>query len=1709
MDQLKRQRKLTKGKLTRVKTFVDNCTVTNATIHDLTTRLENLEEVWSEYKTIQERIYSDTDDAALAVEDIDFSDNESKYLISKSNLRRLLQELGGLASANGSSSGGASPGQASTVNNDQHSSAAADVKLPRMDLPTFSGNPLDWQSYRDYFKSGVHNSNKISDVQRLHYLKNSLKGEAQELLHSIEVTDANYKLAWELLEKRYENERQLVHCHMHELFNQPKMTTESAVDLRKLMDTTTKHIRSLKTMGFQTDHWDPIMLFLISERLDTDSRRQWELSSPGKTYPHLGELETFLEQRCRALEATTTVKPKQWQKSGISQHPNQGSSTKVHHTTTNPSCPVCKNSHLIHQCNEFTKLDAKQRNDLVKKLNLCFNCLKSGHSVKTCKSEFTCRVCKRKHHTHLHRNQATSTTAETQPTSIVSSHIGSVENDYQVMLSTVVVNLKARNGVIQPCRALLDSGSQASLISEACVQRLGLQRSRSNVTISGIGQSGSGNSRGKVKLVIYSRVSDFSIDVDALILPKLTSDMPSMFTDVKNWEFLKHIKLADESFNKPGPIDLIIGADIYEEVVTDGKITSRSGIPTARHTEFGWTLSGKVENLQSNSVRVHVSTVDISSQLTQFWELEEVGDFRMPTNDEQQCETHFMKNHSRDLTGRFTVRLPFKQDDNILGASRDMCVKRLQAVERRLEKDPEHKKQYHQFMTEYLTMGHMEKIPERQLQEIPNKTNYLPHHFVLKESSTTTSLRVVFDASAKTSNGTSLNDQLLVGPTIQDDIYAILLRFRLPRYVFTADIAKMYRQVNVTETDADLQRILWRDDSSKPIEEFRLTTVTYGTASAPYLATRVLKQLAIDEGDRLPLAKEVMLRDFYVDDVMSGTNSTQSTIQTRDELIAMASSGGLQLRKWSSNLAELLDGLPPGYVETNSHLNITTDDSIKALGLRWSPTTDVFSFKVNLESKHSNITKRSILSETARLFDPLGWLAPVVILAKITFQQLWLIGVSWDDQLPKEIEANWIKFRSQLPELECLRLGRLVSGEDDAIHHLHGFSDASERAYAAAVYLKTIKTDGTTTIHLLSAKTKVAPVKKVSLPRLELCGAVLVSRLLTKVKQALNLTLTSIHAWTDSTVTLAWIRGLPIRWVTFVANRVTEIQSHVPPSSWHYVPSTDNPADCASRGLLPKELLDFSLWWTGPHWLLHEESQWPREPQLNAKTIPEQRTTRALMSQITPEWSVLARYSSLNKLKRITSYCYRFINNCRKPKEERITTPLTPQEVHHALQFWISYVQKREFIGTIGNLKKGKSIPSQLLSLAPFLDENGILRVGGRLRNSKIPTNQKHPILLPKSHHLTKLIIVDEHRRHLHSGSQLTLAAIQQNYWIVNGRSAVRQVIHKCVTCTRDRGMSSHQQMGDLPSCRVEPTTPFLKTGIDFGGPFLLKSMKGRGGKIIKSYISLFVCLSTKAIHLELVGDLTLESTIAALRRFSSRRGRPSDIYSDNATNFTGANSELRELNRLVSSHPFQDEMSTQGISWHFIPAQAPHFGGLWESGIKSVKGHLRRVIGEQSLTFEEMSTVLAQVEACLNSRPLCPLTTDPNDLSALTPGHFLIGKPLTAVADPDLSHLKINRLSRWQLVQRMTQEFWKRWHAEYLTQLQQRHKWMKKGTNIKVGDLVLIKDENACPQKWSMGRIAFVHPGKDDIVRAVTIKTSTGTITRPIVKLCLLPNDS
>ncbi|XP_055527262.1 uncharacterized protein LOC129719871 [Wyeomyia smithii] len=768
---------------------------------------------------------------------------------------------------------------------------------------------------------------------------------------------------------------------------------------------------------------------------------------------------------------------------------------------------------------------------------------------------------------------------------------------------------------------------------------------------------------------------------------------------------------------------------------------------------------------------------------------------------------------------------------------------------------------------------------------------YLPHHPVFKDSSTTTKVRVVFDASCKTASGYSLNDTLLVGPVVQQDLLSIVMRFWTHSIALVADIEKIFRQIRLHIEDQPFQRILWRTNPDAAVSTYELQTVTYGTASAPYLATRTLQQIAKDNRQCYHASVNSVTEDFYVDDFLSGASGIESAIRLRKEVSSMLSTAGLPLKKWASNAPEVLEDVPPDDLAILPYRNLQDDQAVSTLGLVWEPKSDVLRFKVQLPLPAPVLTKRKVLSYIAQIFDPLGIVGPTIAMAKLFMQHLWALkrngeSCEWDTPLPPKLQAEWKQFHTTLLMIGEVRVPRFVSVPEANNIQLHFFSDASERAYGTCCYVRT-ESAGIVSVQLLAFRSKVSPLAtRHTIARLELCAAELSVKLYKKINTAVKLS-SIAYFWTDSTTVLQWLRGPPTRWKTFVANRVSKMQLSTDTESWCHVFGVENPTDDLSRGLNPIDLLNRTRWWTGPPFLLLPQERWPKSPLLEGESadVAAERRKVPLVAMTTTTTQLLQlAVCTILQLYKTTP-----------------APPLTTRELEHAELSLCHLAQAEIFAREISDLTAGERVAksSVLKWLNPFIDSDRILRVGGRLRHAALSNDKRHPIVLSAKHPLSALLASHFHLKLLHAGPQFLLATLRQKFWILGGRNLVKSVSHHCHTCFRSKPTLVQQSTADLPQLRVSPTRPFSVCGVDYCGPFFLKSaVRNRGPT--KVYVAIFVCFSTKAVHIELVSDLSTPAFLAALRRLVARRGKISELHSDNATAFKGASNALNSVCRML-----------------------------------------------------------------------------------------------------------------------------------------------------------------------------------------------------------------
>ncbi|XP_071050711.1 uncharacterized protein [Onthophagus taurus] len=1184
------------------------------------TRLERLDVNWEEFNENHKFLSKyklDYTETIYFSEDL-FSLCEESYLNTKSEMIELLE----------SNEESLSIPENVLVTEKAQTAPFRTRNVPVINLPKFDGDFANWTQFRDLFNSMVYQDNNISNGEKLQYLKMCLINEPARLIKNLLITNDNMAKAWEILVDRYENRRLLINTQLAVLFSSKSVKSESSVELKRFLGEIKEALGALEALNCSVEHWDNLLVYLFTRKLDSESIKEWEKVIGGYLEPpSYVEFEKFLFNRLRALES---IEKFSFIRKPLQSSVQKGIVKSYNATPYNASCAMCNANHYLSMCQQYLSKTPIQRSDFIKSKNLCFNCL-GPHLRKNCRNIKRCKLCNKNHHTSLHDSkpsintstqvknsdpnqidQNTPSCSNMQRSASASIHlINSHHINTPVFLATAMIGIFSETGESVTVRALIDHCSEVCFISESLVQRLNLPRKTASIPISGVGSQRTIMSHGSVRINLFSKINNqTTFNDEALILPKLTSYLPKKRSI--NLDFnLDSFNLADPEYSSTTKIELILGVSIYSRIIEIGIIKNIDGSLVAQQTSLGWFISGILSDQQVTDNSRYGFNCSIDHELLEvmqsFWKQEEYQT-QLPyaSSEEYECEEHFKNTHDRDISGRFVVRLPFRKPPKELGNSLDIALKSFNRLELRFAKNEKLKTEYSKFMKEYLDLDHMRQITSC----LDQPHFYLPHHGVIRESSTTTKLRVVFNGSQKSSSGLSLNDCLNVGPKLQTELVDVLLRWRRHPIVFACDLEKMYRQIRVHQDDWPFQQILWREKPSDELKTYQLCTVTYGLSSAPYLALKCIKQLAEENQEKFPQGFEVLRYNTYVDDILSGAETAEEAHEIIYQLNTVLKMGGFTARKWISNETDVLNIIPSKLLAETSTCEFKENHAIYTLGLLWVNHKDEFLFKCNsFHNETHQVTKRNVLSFIARLYDPLGWLSPLITSAKILMQELWIQHLDWDDILPIELKIRWNNLRKEFSKINTIRIPRWIGTSSRATSiELHGFADASIIAYGAVLYLR-VSIQNELRVSILVSKSKVSPLKRVTIPRLELCAAVLLVRLLKRVQSVLKLFEHSIYLWTDSTVVLSWIRGHPSRWKDYVRNRVTEIHE-VSGVHWNYVPGEDNPADLVSRLVTMIKLQSNSSWWSGPCWLMYPSTQWPKEsPSPPSQVDLEQRVT--------------------------------------------------------------------------------------------------------------------------------------------------------------------------------------------------------------------------------------------------------------------------------------------------------------------------------------------------------------------------------------------------------------------------------------------------------------------------------------------------------------------
>ena len=1591
------------------------------------------------------------------------------------------------------------------------------VNLPQFQISKFAGDPTQWQSFYDSFQAAVGKLKNLSGIEKFNYLRCFLEGEPLHAIHGFQLTNENYKEAMELLKNRYGDSQKIIAAHMNALVRMSCVDNTDIGRLRKFYDDVTSHVRSLVNLGVESKTYGSLLCPVILEKLPNELRLIISRNNSADNNWDFTRILELINVELKAREALlvpshTKVEGKN--DLGLPYSPFTGSSLYTGVSTNSDrkshemgskggssegfkrKCVFCEGNHWSDKCNVVT--DVQARKDMLKKANRCFMCLKTDHISRNCQKTKPCFYCKKLH------NSAICSEKTNRGTKAATNYAANISSVFLQTAEIEIENPENKKQVKIKC--LLDPGAQMSFLTDRVKNALNLKPISEENSLVNVFLSKKYEKMKSDKVSInLKRNSKNDFNMEILCKPFICLPIANQPIEhaQKNYEFLKDLNLADSK--TMGEIDLLIGSDFYWSLVT-GKIKrGKEEDLVAIETDFGWVLNGPINEKIANThvalvheAPAHVMNVCceptkiecLENDLNKLWDLETLG---IKQNEKPNYD-RFIENIKQNDEKRYETTLPFKETHPLIYDHFDLCEKRLKQLFTKLKGDEELLKKYNDVFEEQLKLGIIEEAPEES--EV-GECHYLPHHAVFREERTTTKLRVVFDASAS-SEGPSLNDCLYKGPQLTPLIFDILHRFRTYEVALTSDIEKAFLQISIDPKERDFLRFLWYDDvfsDSPRLKRLRFARMTIGLTSSPFLLNgSIEKHMKKYQFDK-PFIEKVK-NSFYVDDFSGGDDSFENCFELFKKLKLRFAEGFFNLRKWRTNNEKLRKLISENINEINPQ---------KILGVLWDEINDtlIFDFfEICKLSKTLLPTKRNILKILAMFFDPIGVLQPLIINLKILFQKVCKEKFDWDQEISQELKGEWEMIINSIESAGKIQIPRKITTQNDSENNnvekieLHGFSDASYQNYGACIYLKTFFKSGEISVHLITSKSRLAPIKGTTIPRLELLGNLLLSRLMNSVEKALSkvLKISESYFWTDSQITLAWIGAHEKEFQTFIENRVQEIRKLTNVKSWFYCNTKNNPADLLTRLQKIEDFQNCKKWWFGPEFLHEKTINYNLKVSSNRDKTPDELKASVLVeNQIDSGVSFenvieIKRFNSLLKLLKVTAWVHRFIKNLKnklKNKEILLKPFITGTELQNVQSKWIKENQKSFDKNKLNKLNKELKI---------FCDENGLLRCEGRLKNAPLPLEAKRPILINSEHDLAKLIVNYIHTKHKHISIKQTLTELRQNYWICRGRQFVRKIIRNCFICKKYEGPSyQYPVTPPLTKHRLNDEFAFHTTGVDNFGPLFVKNIfytKTDNSTLFKVWVTLYTCAGTRGILLDIVPYIDAPSFIRCFRRFVSRRGCPSYMISDGGKNFVS-----RETQTFVNS---------LGVDWKVNMPLAPWHGGFFERMVRTTKTILRKTLETAKLTYEELQTILHEVEQIVNNRPITYYYSD-NEEACLTPNHLLYGRTLNN--SNLLSASTTQEIIHPKKLESLINHFWERWKKEYVVNLREHQKIMSPNENrckIELNDVVIVEEELVPRSAWRLGKVEGLIKGDDGQIRGAKVKVAKTkrVIQRPVNKL-------
>lgn len=1657
-------------------------------------------------------------------------------------------------------------------------------------LTKFDDRPEYFTGWKTSFKNIVSELN-LTSLEEIELLNKWLGPESARYAQSIRTASVNPDIAlarlWERLEDRYGRPEMIEAALKNKLSAFPRLSIKDNKRLYDLVDIVSEieaakeipHLSSLFAYFDSSSGVNPIV-----SKLPYQIQEKWTRHANSFKESHYMTFPPF-HVFCKFLRDTARMKNdpsfyydnviENAKVDGSRRKPTGASSVATRKTDTNASrpmdktehtqlCPLHETGHSLNSCRAFQKKTVQERREFLRSKGICFKCCEEKHLAKDCQKRMKCNICKEPGHaTALHvEKRASDTETDSQVKAVCTQICGNVHKTSKSCAKTLLVNIHHANNPNKVLRtyAIIDEQSNRSLANSCFFNFFGVEGPDVQYELTSCSGLSTQTGRRTAGFIISSLDGKSSLRLPSLMecnyIPNNRDEIPTPEV-ARSYRHMRDIEEEIPPLDQDAEITLLVGRDLLPAHHILDQRLGDSDSPFAQRLHLGWVVIGEVcygasHSQESLSVcKTYTRTngrTSLMETCENSFQLKETDIFAKTKHDDSPGlsieDKKFVdimeQGFERDSEGCWCAPLPFRENRRLLPSNRIHALHRANLLTRGLQKDPDKKRHVVEFMGKILDNGHAEIAPP--LSSPEEEHWYLPLFAVYHPKKG--SVRCVFDSSAQI-QGLSLNSILLTGPDLVNSLLGILLRFRQFKVAVTADVEQMFYRFSVPACHRNYLRFFWHkdNDTEKELTEYRMKRHVFGNSASPAVATLGLRRTVRNADEDV---RQFVCRNFYVDDGLLSVDTVEEAINLLSKTQkTLKEEGNIRLHKLASNDPKVCSAFPTDDLAKElKDLNLDLDETPlqRTLGVSWNVSTDMFTFQVS-RTLHP-YTKRGVLATINSLYDPIGFLAPVIVKGKMILRDLMAEKLDWDDPLPEDQYSLWCEWRESLPALEDIAIPRAyayINSAEVSRRELHIFADASQKAIGAVAYMKTFKADGTLHVGFVQAKAKVAPIHGHTIPRLELCAAVLASQLKLTILNNLDVEIAATTLYSDSKVVLGYINNESRRFYIYVGNRVEKIRQATSCHEWKYCPTDQNPADIATRSIKPQNLQE-SRWLCGPHFLRNtkDEKYIPSEsgnptdrfPLVDVEQDKEVRPIvktlhTACKDEVYHPWCErFKNFSSWIGLVRAIARLQHLAQSFNKSSScvgwHHCSVPKSAEAYKRAEEFIIKAAQREFFLEEVESLMEGREIKkgNAILALSPFLDSRGLLRVGGRLRRGTKSLRQIEtcPILIPKGSHLANLLALHCHEQVFHQGRRLTGGKLHSmGFWIVGEKRLINSLLGKCVICKRLRGTFCSPKMAELPEDRLSPGPPFTYVGVDVFGPWSITARKTRGSHVTqKRWAVLFTCLTSRAVHIEISEELSTSSFINAMRRFIAIRGPVKIFRSDRGTNFIGGVKELGMKNVVTEDASIKNFLAESGCVWIFNPPHASHFGGVWERMIGIARRILDGILLSQKyikdLTHEVLVTLMAEISAVMNSRPIAAISTDPDDPSILAPSSLLTQKVGTPPDDIPQFGIKDIYKSQWQRVQVMADEFWKKWQKEYLTGLQTRRKWATDQPNLKTGDIVLLREYDSGRNSWPTAMVKQTFPGADGRVREVEVRLCRGekvvTYVRPVHELVPLITD-